>query len=75
MDLEVFATGPPEKSAEMLFFFFLNLLGSPHGMWNLSSQSGIKPMPPAVGAWVLTSGPPGKTHEVLIDTWCWQTVT
>ena len=29
-----------------LFFF----LAMPHGMWNLSSQPGIKPMPPALKA-------------------------
>ena len=34
-------------------------------MWNLSSPSGIKPMPPALECRVLTIGMPGKCLQEL----------
>ena len=37
------------------------------GMWDIVSQPGIGPLLPALGAWSLTSGPPGKSLPILIQ--------
>ena len=36
----------------------------PQGMWDLSFKSGIKPTPSALEGKVLTTGPPGKSHNL-----------
>ena len=38
------------------------------GMWNLVPWPGIEPRPPALGAWGLATGPPGKSPEVKLIT-------
>ena len=40
--------------------------GWPRGMWNLSSQLGLKPAAPALEGEVLTTGLPGKSHVLHI---------
>ena len=35
-------------------------------MWDLSSQPGIEPVPPALEGEVLTTGPPGKSLEHVV---------
>ena len=39
--------GSPKVSFKVKVFFFL---AAPHGLWDLSSQPGIEPVPPAVEA-------------------------
>ena len=42
---------------------FLLFLPMRHGMRDLSSRSGVEPMPTAVEVNVLTTGPPGKLQQ------------
>ena len=58
-----------------LFILILAVLGLccsaraqylPHGMWNLSSPTRIKPTSPALEGGSLTTGPPGKSLDVSI---------
>ena len=44
---------------------FLFWIFWPRGMWDLSSQTGIEPAPPALEGEVLTTGLPGKSLEFL----------
>lgn len=39
---------------------FYGLVYWPRGMWDLTSQAGIKPTPPALEGKVLATGLPGK---------------
>ena len=40
-------------------------------MWDLVPRSGMEPRPPELGAWSLTTGPPGKSLETFFFWLCW----
>ena len=48
----------------LVFFFFGFFLLQ--GMWDPSSQPGIEPTSPALEGEVLTTGPPGKSHDLSV---------
>ena len=52
-------------------FCFLTVLGLSCGMWDLVSQSGIEPGPPALGAQSLSHW---NTREVLQGQVLWKTI-
>ena len=52
---------PPQVSVAALQIFRCSMQALSCGMWHLVPWSGIKPRPPALGAWSLASGPPGKS--------------
>ena len=45
----------------LLLFYILAFW--PQSMWDLSSQPGIEPTPPALEGGILTTGLPGKSQE------------
>ena len=47
----------------LIVFLYLAALGLPYNMWDLVSQSGIEPRPPAWEQGVLAPGPPGKSQR------------
>ena len=44
-------------------------LSCPLGMWNCPGP-GIEPVPPALAGWLLTTGPPLKSLELVLSTSC-----
>ena len=46
-----------------ILLLFCVLFFWPQCMWHLSYLTGIEPAPPALEGKVLTTGPPGKSHE------------
>ena len=54
----------------IILLLFYVLVFWPWGMWDLSTPTGIEPVPPALEGKVSTTGPPGKSLPCLL-TWAW----
>ena len=47
-------------------FVYLTALDLSCGMWDPVPQAGIKPRPPALGMWIPSTEPPGKSQGIHV---------